>query len=301
MKIILKFKGKIYEVEAEECDTIEKLKTKLEELSYEEHKIGAKEMKFIAAGKILKDEQTLKEYKIVDQSQIFVSGNIQRPAVKEPSHINNEVRVPPKQPAPAPTHTPMFDNSALENMMNQQFELIQKDPEALEKQLSPMLVGMPEQDKKKWIDAFIENLKMMKDNPEMMRTAIEQFNSMDPKVMQNMMGSAGLGGFNQPSMQQHFTPNIQQPQVFAQYKPSNFPLPSPTIPCSHGYYPYGYQLPSSPVISQQPIDYNDLFQVQLKQLEEMNFTNRELNLKCLIKANGDVNLAIDYILQETNK
>ncbi|KAM0677054.1 hypothetical protein BDAP_002345 [Binucleata daphniae] len=316
MKISLKYKAKLYEIEVNEDDTIEILKERLEKMTIDEFKITSKEMKFIANGRILKDEQTLKDANIVDKSQIFVSGTQQKPAAKEvspagldinnTSNVNNYANAPPQNSGynnnSHAYNNPIgnMDNQLLQNIMSQQLEQIQKDPSILDAQLEPLLRGMSEPEKQKWKDAFLEDMKMMKDNPDLMKSKVDQLSNMDPKTIQNMMSGVGLqpNAFPQNfGVPQNYNTMPQQPNMYQQNM--QFPLQSPTIPCSHGYYPYGHQFQTPP--PSQPVNLENVYKEQLQMLDDMNFKDRNVNLKALIQAKGDINMAIDFILDWTKK
>ncbi|KAM0676393.1 hypothetical protein GVAV_000358 [Gurleya vavrai] len=289
MQIFLKFKGKTYEIEADESETILQIKVKLENLSKEEFSISAKDMKFIATGKILKDDQTLDELKIVDKAHIFVSGTSAPKIHKEPTSVRNE---PKPSILPPQNQPPVVDSNLLQNLMQQQLEQIQNDPNALDSQLELITAGMSEEEKRMTKENFMQKMHLMKDNPDLVKQAAEQISKMDPNTMQNMMRGAG---YNMQGNQQ--MPGFNQNQ----FQEMQFPIQSPTIPCSHGFYPYGYKLSTTPVQPQEPIDFEKVYKDQLIQLRDMDFQDTQLNLQALIATKGDINAAIDYIFKNQKR
>jgi ubiquilin len=81
--------------------------------------------------------------------------------------------------------------------------------------------------------------------------------------------------------------------------PGSVPQFAGTMPGLGGTMPGLGTWPFFPItpMAQQPVqDPEQRFAVQLQQLNDMGFTNRQLNIQCLLMSNGNVDLAIERML-----
>ncbi|KAG0442464.1 Ubiquitin domain-containing protein DSK2a [Dictyocoela muelleri] len=193
------------------------------------------------------------------------------------------------------------------NDINSQIEMMLNNPSLLDLTLDQMPgVRTPEQkeEMKKMMTTY---LKSIKDNPELLQMA------MNPEFLR----SAGFSNPMVPPMQNPMVPPMQNPMVPPMQNPymnpnmSNPNMGSPQMspnmnnpmmyppymyPPPRGYYPYyNYYQP----IPQPPpnINYEEAFKDQLSVLEEMGYKNKSLNIEALKKSNGDINRAVEYLIE----
>lgn len=320
MKINFKVKSKTHTLEVEAPSKMSELKEKLHKEGVE---IQPKDMKFIATGKILKDDQTVDELKLVDGCSIFVTGQ----CVKKENTVldanNNEVSQPQPTFAPPMNHPqamphiqappPMqMNNDAMKNMMQQQFDQILNNPNLLDFYFGGMLQGKSEAEKDNWRNQIIQQMKMLKDNPELMQTMMEQMGGMDPAARQDLMSSAMYSNQPQPPAYQGMPP---PPPPYQGAPPSYSPNMPPMNPYYQQYYyppppPHYYPPPpyqqsptgsyAPPSMPSTPVNEDEMkktYQSQLEMMANMGFPDDAANLKALIHARGDVNRAIDIVLQ----
>ncbi|EPR79361.1 hypothetical protein SLOPH_2556 [Spraguea lophii 42_110] len=151
----------------------------------------------------------------------------------------------------------------------------------------------PEQ-KESMKQMMTQTMERFKNNPEEMNTMLQQAannpdmmrmfggNFFNPTAPQPPMSPPGYP--QQPPMS---PPGYPQP-MYPYQQPYFYPgqvQPSPTIPCSHGFYP------------RTEVDYSE----QAKILVEMGYTNDTLNKEALKISNGDISVAVALLIEWMNK
>jgi hypothetical protein len=70
-----------------------------------------------------------------------------------------------------------------------------------------------------------------------------------------------------------------------------------TVPFNYEYEPFALRQRQLAQVMTQPlqINYEELYKTQLKKMEELGFRDREHNIKCLQKANGNLNNAVSLL------
>lgn len=312
MKVNFKAKNKVYNIEVDPKITIQDFKQMIEK-DHAYIGLKAEGMKMIHAGRIMKDAETLESNGIVENTTICALGNKVRKEEKEPQSINQTqelVQQQYQQPM-QPQGNGVFNmgNESFKNLMSQQFDMILANPDLFDQYLGPMFANLDPATRENRKNQMLEQMRMLKDNPQMMEGILDQMKSMDPNAMQQMMNQSNPGGM--PNLGQQPFPNsyMQAPQA------------SPTVPCSHGFYPYGYVIQpqmmyqpqqnmyQAPMSNASPkldpnTNYEELYKEQLKQLSEMGFDNKEESLKALKITNGNVELAVNVLCewsQQANK
>lgn len=198
------------------------------------------------------------------------------------------------------------------NMMNQFMQNPQaramaqqllSDPEQLRNMINsnPMLQQMAQNN---------PQLQAMLDNPQMMQMVSGMLDN--PQAMQGMQGMPGMGNMPQPGQQPQ--PNTQaqpnqqsqpgQPQPNQQTQPNpQAPPPMPNLSNmmnnpqmmqqmqQMGFNPGMFQQPQQQ--SQNP---EEEYKEQLQKLEEMGFTNKQLNIQVLKQTFGNVDAAVEKLL-----
>jgi len=106
-----------------------------------------------------------------------------------------------------------------------------------------------------------------------------------PGQNQNQPPTDNLGNiFDQAMNQQNPNQNIQQPGF------QNFQQPN------YQQQPTNYQQPNYQQQQQQNINYDEVFKTQLEQLNNMGFVNKEANIKVLTASGGNVEAAVERLL-----
>jgi ubiquilin len=105
--------------------------------------------------------------------------------------------------------------------------------------------------------------------------------------------------------QQPSQPTTSVPSQPVPGQPTSVPGQPAAVPGQPGANPwaaffpgFGFPMNMPGNVPQQPVvqDPEQRFAVQLQQLNEMGFTNRQLNIQCLTVSNGNVDLAIERML-----
>merc|ERR1711874_805412 len=80
---------------------------------------------------------------------------------------------------------------------------------------------------------------------------------------------------------------------------------SPTKPCCHGFYPFDYVVSlidkaqaAAPTMTDEEAKIK--YKEQLEQMKAMDLHNESQNIKALIKFNGNVDAAVNYVLDLGN-
>lgn len=311
MKINIKNKSKKYDLEVEPSMTIKDVKEKIEK-DLPETGLKAKDMKIIFSCKICTDEKTVEQCNIVENASLFVAGvtpkSEEPKSINQPSQPQSQQQPGQYQQQPNMGGNSVFNmgNDSFKNLMSQQFDMILANPDLFDQYLGPMFANLDPATRESRKNQMLEQMRMLKDNPQMMEGILDQMKSMDPNAMQQMMNSADPSGMGMQGMgmpggmpnQQPYNPYMQVPQM------------SPTVPCSHGFYPYGYVMQPQMMYPPQQnygmqqnvspkfdpnVNYEELYKEQLKQLEEMGFDNKEVSLKALKITNGDVGAAVNVL------
>lgn len=307
MKINIKIRSKPHPLECEPNDTIKNVKEKLIK-AYPELNATPEAIKVVRSGKVIEDTQTLQDLNVVEGDSLFalVTTAMKKEAPKD-------ITVPTSQPSashqPAYPPPPSFNmpssggmnNDAMRGAMEQQLNQILENPNMLDLYFGGMMQGKTEEEKEQWRKTIISQLHAMKENPDLMNTVMNQMGSMDPRTLNNMMGNGGgfgpgAGMAPPPAQPMGYYPPPQYGYQQAYAPP--MPQPSPTVPCSHGFFPYGYVVSTPSPASM--VNYEEKYAEQLRVMNDMGFTNKDMNIKALVKANGDVNVAIDIIISSGN-
>lgn len=208
------------------------------------------------------------------------------------------------------------------------------DPVLMENTINTMMPYANQEQK----DAFRKQFEMVKNDPNLMKRALEQIKSMPPGVGQQggfpgmqpnqngiYPGMQPPQGGMYPGMQypqNAIYPGMQYPQggMYPGMQYPNLGMYSPTSPFPQGYpgYPPQYGGAYQNAQEQPPLkgpcshgcyppEIKDgkpsgqnaelLFSNQLSQLDEMGFSDREKNLKLLVRFSGDM----DKVVEELTK
>lgn len=280
MKLSFKVSGQqeTFEMEVEPTMTIADVKT----LAAAKTDIAVDRQKVIWKGRILKDTDTLAFYNVEDGSCMHI--------VKGPDTTSTAAPAAPTPAAPAPAPepsmgaNPMAGLSGLLGQMGQgqgggnPFGNLMSDPN-IQNMMGNMGAGgaggMPD----------MGQLQSMMSNPGVQQ-AMQQVLS-NPEMMRSMM--------NNPMMQQmtNNNPQLQQmmsnPDLMAQM--GNM-FGAGGLGGMPGFQ--GAGAAAAGAASNLPL--NERYAAQLSQLENMGFVDREINLRALDWAKGDVNVALNFLI-----
>lgn len=310
MKLTVRTKDKRYNIEADPSTTILDLKKQIESVIPDS---VSSSMRLIHAGKFLNDDKkTISDFSIPEEAVIYVT--IQQ-AARKPVDAGRQHVEEPLDMGQGP------NQSGIRELMISQLNQMLENPSMIDLMFGSQMVGRSEAEKVNMRETIMEQIRAMKNNPEMVDTMLEQISAMDPNMMQNLMkantagdafkqagmfpqpGTVPSSGLNQ-NLNQNFNNlnNLNSQQMFN----TQYPQPSPSVPCTHGYYPYGYVgpqvMPQQTQQTQQTMyqapsqDYATQFSAQLEALEGMGFADRNANLRALVASGGDIEMAIDLLL-----
>lgn len=298
MKLTIKTKDRKSSIEIDSASTISDLKQEIEKI-FPDSKSSS--MRLIHAGKFLNDDKkTIADVNLTEEAVVYVT------------MIRQTVEKPPVEATRPVQQTPQGENTEWRNMMTNQFNRILEDPSLIDSLFGSQMVGKTEEEKAIIRESMLKQFGAIKENPEIMDSMFEQFKNMDPQMIESIYKAYASGdSFANPMSFPNTVPPGVMPKMNQQMYRPNVTEPSPSIPCSHGYYPYGYigpQIVNQPVYLNQPItkpaetvDYEKLFSAQLEALKEMGFTDHQSNIQALIQTGGDVQGAANLLLDGNKK
>ncbi|KRH92653.1 Ubiquitin-like protein [Pseudoloma neurophilia] len=207
------------------------------------------------------------------------------------------------------------------SQVNVHLDMVMNDPQMLDMAVRMMVPNGSEQEIEAFKKQFVENIKTMRENPAMMNMVTAQMRDMAqgqynpgmgmPQMnpnMYNQMSSPNQVNRNMNPQMNNFNPMMGygMNQNMSHF---NNPL---LIPCSHGFYhPAAFSLlsgfhnrnfgfantqASTPrqTLTDQQIE--EKYAQQLEQMYSMGYTNKQKNIKALRACNGNLELAINFIL-----
>ena len=200
---------------------------------------------------------------------------------------------------PMGNNMPNMAQSLNDPMFSSMMNMMMQNPQMMEMIINsnPML--------KQMIDANPQ-LKEIMTNPELMKSMFTPENLQMAQNMSAMMGQqhgstlSGSsepfplpGNLSQPSVNPQPSINPRPQNPFLMYRPlaPQFNLPRPYV--SPMVNSYGNTFPPQVNVN---VDYKALYGTQLSQMKEMGFVNEEVNLEALKVTNGNVNAAVERIL-----
>lgn len=214
-----------------------------------------------------------------------------------------------------------------------QMETLMNDPQMLDMSVRMMMPNASENEIETFKKQFVENLRRVKENPAMMNMMQQQMKDMmgnggnpmggmpmggNPMGGMPMTGSMGMSSpygqnmppmnspYNQPNpMNQQNTMNPQVQQINLPPQFSNLPANLLT-PCSHGYYhpqllrmfADNHQMEQN-MAKTTPLtdkEVEEKYSTQLDTMYSMGYTNKRKNIKALKACKGNLEMAINYIL-----
>ena len=250
----------------EETNTILQVKEKLQEIDSEKK---VELLKFIAFGKILENSTTLKDNNLQDDTTIFV--------IVSKTPTNNTTQ-PVAQPS---TTIPTISNETNIPVNNNETTIPPNMFGQMPNNFNPYNVLNNEQ-----INTFLQNPQFMNMMNQMMN---------DPEVcslmMESMMNPALL---NDPTFMQRLTSNQNYMQLLANnmgiFNMNNMfgQMPSANFNSTNNTF-------SNTNVS-NPNNSTNQYEKEIDEMVELGFPNRASNLQALQLCNGDVNRAINMLL-----
>lgn len=303
MKITVKTsKGDLYSVELpSDASTVAEIKEQLQATQ----NIAVESQMLILRGKFLENPRPLKDYALKDGSTIRLV--VQKKEKKSPpaaatgevkkeikgevkEEIKEELQVQDEAASAQPgsglgmgngfnlSQLGQIGNGSLMEQMRSSFmnnpkarkDLVNRmkemanNPEQLHAALSMSLdfQGVPEPEKKRMLESMKSSFVVLRENPEYFEKFLSEMAS-DPSLMN---GLGGMGGYPR---------NVQPMESIesAMSKPMTHPMP----------------LDKEEEMGRKYVR-------QLGELESMGYTDKELNLMALVYANGDLNKAVNLLM-----
>ncbi|ELA46193.1 hypothetical protein VCUG_02329 [Vavraia culicis subsp. floridensis] len=299
MQINLNFRSTKYSLEVEENEKIGAARDKFFDMIKENHSdVNVNDLKFVGMAKFLDNEKTFSEEGIKPGSTILVHKAL--PKKEKEREDRKETKTSTNTGAPMPPFTNMnvppvdaFGGGINSSVINNQMNLLLNDPETLDLTIKTIMPSATNEERELYKKTFVENCRRFKDNPELLRQMTSQ--------MQGMMGGGNANPYMpvSPAMNPYspvmpnygVQPPPYNPYYMNPYAQQQYPMPSPTIPCFHGFYPLNYSIPGQP-----KEDMEKKFEAQLEMLNEMGYTNKQHNLQALAQTGGNVNDAVNLLL-----
>ncbi|KAI5159144.1 ubiquilin [Nematocida ausubeli] len=303
MKINVKTsKGEVYSVEVEGPEsTVLALKEKISEQA----QAPVSKIRLIHVGKLLKDQEPLKTYKLEDDSMVhLVVPSSEKKASPTPSpaqadaqageeaHASEVPRSRVSSSAPNMTmpngwpgqmdpqilnSMPNMDgnSSEMQAMMQTKMKELMKNPEQMKvlMEASLSMQNIPEATKKTMMDSINKFADLAKSNPEQFESFMNHM--MDNPNLSNMYMNPGMGGM--PGFGQGMP---QQPQAQGAQQ---------------------VQIPAGMMPSFNREEAMKKYQSELLELEQIGYSNVELNLVALVCTEGDLTKAVNLIMDWTSE
>lgn len=311
MKINLNFRSNKYTLEVEKDDTIGSARDKFFEMIKDKNEdVNINDIKFVGRAKFLDFSKTFAEEGIKTETSILVHKTLpkkdKKPAeTKEKPESNTGSNAPPLY---TNMNVPPMDAFGAGNvnpsMISNQMNILLNDPDTLDLTIKTIMPNASDNERELYKKAFIDNCKKFKDNPELLKQMTNQMQG----AMGNMNNvgnpymppaSPAVNPYSSPVMPGYGVPPYNSyygnPYMHMHHP---YVVPSPTIPCCHGFYPPNYN-EMSPQAHTPQTDTNaeNKFKEQLKILNEMGYTNKQLNVHALTLANGDISEAVAHLVR----
>lgn len=280
--------------------TVGDAKKKVEEMMSEDSKIKAKDQRYIFAGKILDDSDKFKSIEnLKDGSCVFLMGKGKPKSAekKEKPTTDYQKRPETQQPNYAtgggqgfPPNNMGGGNDLFGAGMQQSFEYLSNNPNMIDMFYGQLMTNMTEEQKENLRQTILAQIKGFQKDPRAFQQVVDYARNMNPASFNQAMG----GGMPMGLTGQEGFPQIHAHQPYT---------PPTSIPCSHGFYPLYFQphqYGSSPVQQPSGPDLEKVYASELKTLNEMGYMNKELNVEALKKANGNISLAIQFLIDWAN-
>lgn len=315
MKLNLSFQNEKYTLEITEDENIGEAVTKFIGMLKDES-IKESDLRLVGLGKFLDKGKTFKEEGIKDGTPIKVMKTLPQKDKKKPTAApkstgttssTNTTRNEPANPFMNNNAFPQMgglNNNITPSVINNQMDHLLNDQGALDMTMRTIMPNATDEERELYKKQFVENCKRFRENPELMNQMSNQ--------MHNMMSSGNMGNLGNmnpatqnnppympasPSMNPQMNPNMPyspynmyntNPYYFNPYA-QQYPVPSPTIPCCHGFYPPNYQFPAPEE------DLEQKFENELKTMNDMGYKNKKNNLHALKHTKGNVNDAVNFL------
>lgn len=248
-----------------------------EKVNQKDNTKDAQLLKFVAAGKVLENSSTLSQNNIKDESTIYCIVSKNKNNSTENSSNNIQPNSPVQDTEPVPNNTSTTNPSVGSNPFVQgQMPFNNMNPySALSNENMNAIMQNPQ---------FMNMMNQMMSDPElsamMMESAMNPALLNDPSFMNRLVSnprymqllSSNMGLFNMNNM---FGQNQTGGNNFMQ-PPVQMPVSQPSTPASN------------PVESR--------YEKEIDEMVALGFPNRAANLQCLNICNGDVNRAINLLL-----
>ncbi|XP_019868813.1 ubiquilin-2 [Aethina tumida] len=262
-------------------------------------KAEPKDLVLIFAGKIMKDEDTLKQLKVKDGLSIHVVVRTEPQPTPQPS-LNSNLDSPPVN-VEAPFGNLGISSSLFEGLEDSQRQTLE--------QMRPMIQQLLNTPSMRLL------MEAMQSDPSAMNYSaiLEQIPHLMPQVenqdIQNLVSS--LSTYVQELNTNNLAPNNAQP---TDPMPPIIPiLPTNTVPATNPVAPNPnpaapnvrtdtlaelFSQMMSGMMQNNNTPPEELYRSQLEQLAEIGFTNREANIRALVSTFGDVNAAVERLLTQ---
>ncbi|EIJ88750.1 ubiquilin [Nematocida parisii] len=297
MKINIKTsKGEVYSVEVEGPEsTVLQLKEQISEKT----QIPTAKIRLIHVGKLLKDQEALKTYKLEEESTVHLvvpSSDKKSSPVSSASQPSAQASTESKSTESLNSGAsnsnplgggpgqmdPQFlknmqgmngNNSEMQSMMQSRMKELMKNPEQMKvlMEASLSMQNVPEPTKKAMMESVDKFAEMAKTNPEQFETFMNHM--LDNPNMYMNQGMGGIPGFGQGM-------GMGMPSQAQGSQQTQMPAGLPTFNREEALQKY---------------------KSELMELEQIGYNNVELNLVALVCSEGDLTKAVNLIMDWTSE
>ncbi|ELQ76334.1 Ubiquitin-like protein [Trachipleistophora hominis] len=295
MKISLNFRSTKYSLEVDENEKIGAARERFFDMIKDAHSdVNINDLKFVGMAKFLDNEKTFSEEGIKPDSTILVHKALPKKEKDSKKDVKTSTSTGTAMPPFSNMNVPPVDafGGINSSVINNQMNLLLNDPETLDLTIKTIMPTATNEERELYKKTFVENCRRFKDNPELLKQMTSQMQGMvgNNNVNPYMPASPAMNPYSPVMPNYNIQPPPYNPYYINPYA-QQYPMPSPTVPCFHGFYPLNYSLPGQP-----KEDMEKRFEVQLKTLNEMGYTNKQHNLQALAQTGGDVNDAVNLLL-----
>ena len=269
----------------DETFTVVEVKNNIKEkFPNEEEKYDVSRLKLVHNGKVLENEKTLDLYNVIDKPLVYCIISKEKPKKAESKNkiIKNtetekEVEIEKNEtnnPNPQSIENP-FGGNPLFGGINQSS------------------IGMEN------LSGMVNMHRNMMNNPQVMNISMRMMS--DPEIaplMSQMMMNPNIMSdpnfiMNMMSNQRYMEYMNEYMQIMSETS-ENSQVPSDLLGMPIDPTELQTQNPMQP--QTQPQNLEDLYKTQLDELTSFGFYDKDLNIQCLRRANGDLNTALNFLL-----
>lgn len=274
----------------DETFTIIEVKNKIKEkFPNEEEKYDVSKLKLVHNGKVLENEKTLDLYNVIDKPLVYCIISKEKP-----KKADSENKIIKNTETEKELETEKIEKNETNNPNPQSID----NPFAgnpLFGNINQSAIGMEN------LSGMVNMHRNMMNNPQVMNISMRMMS--DPEIaplMSQMLTNPNI--MSDPNFIMNMMTNPRYMEYMNEYMQimgetsGNSQVPSDLLgmPIDPTELQSRTQNPTQP--QQQTQNLEDLYKTQLEELTSFGFYDKDLNIQCLRRANGDLNTALNFLL-----